>query len=128
MQRVSTISTNNAPQAIGPYSQGKIFGDLIFASGQIALMPSGEFVNGDISAQTRQVLDNLKAVLKSAESSLDSVIKTTIFLTNIDDFAVVNEIYASYFGENKPARSTIAVKELPKNARVEIECVAVKQC
>lgn len=128
MQRVSTISTNNAPQAIGPYSQGKIFGDLIFASGQIALTPSGEFVNGDISAQTRQVLDNLKAVLKSAESSLDSVIKTTIFLTNIDDFAVVNEIYASYFGENKPARSTIVVKELPKKARVEIECIAVKQC
>lgn len=127
MQRVSTISTNNAPQAIGPYSQGKIFGDLIFASGQIALMANGEFVNGDINAQTRQVLENLKAVLESAESNLDSVIKTTIFLTDIDDFAVVNKIYASYFGENKPARSTIAVKELPKGAKVEIECIALKK-
>ncbi|MGX3012165.1 RidA family protein [Helicobacter sp. 23-1044] len=123
---MQTISTTSAPKAIGAYSQGKIFGELIFTSGQIALTPNGEFVDGDVRAQTAQVLENLKAILTSAESNLQSVIKTTIFLTNIDDFAAVNEVYMSYFGAHKPARSTIAVKELPKGAKVEIECVAIK--
>lgn len=124
---MQTISTTNAPQAIGAYSQGKIIGDFIFTSGQIALKPNGEFVDGDVVTQTKQVLENLKAILESAESSLECVIKTTVFLVNIDDFTKMNDIYAKYFDVNKPARSTIAVKSLPKNAKVEIECVAIKK-
>lgn len=124
---MQTISTTNAPQAIGAYSQGKIIGDFIFTSGQIALKPNGEFVDGDVVTQTKQVLENLKAILESAESSLECVVKTTVFLVNIDDFTKMNDIYAKYFDVNKPARSTIAVKSLPKNAKVEIECVAIKK-
>lgn len=124
---MQTISTTNAPQAIGAYSQGKIVGDFIFTSGQIALKPNGEFVNGDVTAQTRQVLENLKAILDNAESSLECVVKTTVFLADIDDFNAMNDIYAQYFNANKPARSTIAVKSLPKNAKVEIECIAIKK-
>lgn len=123
---MQTISTLRAAQAIGPYSQGKIVGDLIFTSGQIALLPNGEFIDGDIVAQTRQVLENLEAILKEADSSLECVIKTTVFLSDMSDFNAMNEIYAQYFGEHKPARSTIAVKTLPKNAKVEIECVAIR--
>lgn len=124
---MQTISTTNAPQTIGAYSQGKIIGDFIFTSGQIALKPNGEFVDGDVVTQTKQVLENLKAILESAESSLECVVKTTVFLVNIDDFTKMNDIYAKYFDVNKPARSTIAVKSLPKNAKVEIECVAIKK-
>lgn len=124
---MQTISTTNAPQAIGAYSQGKIIGDFIFTSGQIALKPNGEFVDGDVVTQTKQVLENLKAILESAESSLECVVKTTVFLVDIDDFTKMNDIYAKYFDVNKPARSTIAVKSLPKNAKVEIECVAIKK-
>lgn len=123
---MQTISTLRAAQAIGPYSQGKIVGDLIFTSGQIALLPNGEFIDGDIVAQTRQVLENLETILKEADSSLECVIKTTVFLSDMSDFNAMNEIYAQYFGEHKPARSTIAVKTLPKNAKVEIECVAIR--
>lgn len=123
---MQTISTLRAAQAIGPYSQGKIVGDLIFTSGQIALLPNGEFIDGDIVAQTRQVLENLEAILKEADSSLECVIKTTVFLSDMSDFNAMNEIYAQYFGKHKPARSTIAVKTLPKNAKVEIECVAIR--
>ncbi len=123
---MQTISTLRAAQAIGPYSQGKIVGDLIFTSGQIALLPNGEFIDGDIVAQTRQVLENLEVILKEADSSLECVIKTTVFLSDMSDFNAMNEIYAQYFGEHKPARSTIAVKTLPKNAKVEIECVAIR--
>lgn len=123
---MQTISTLRAAQAIGPYSQGKIVGDLIFTSGQIALLPNGEFIDGDIVAQTRQVLENLEAILKEADSSLECVVKTTVFLSDMSDFNAMNEIYAQYFGEHKPARSTIAVKTLPKNAKVEIECVAIR--
>lgn len=119
------ISTQNAPQAIGPYSQAIAFKDLIFTSGQIGLNPQGELQVG-IEAQTRQVLKNLSEVLKSAGSDLQGVIKTTIFLSDIEDFALVNEIYEEYFKEHKPARSTLAVKTLPKNALVEIECIATK--
>ncbi len=123
---MQTISTSRAPQAIGPYSQGKIVGDFIFTSGQIALTPNGEFIDGDIVAQTRQVLENLSAILKEADSSFAKVVKTNVFLADMGDFGAMNEIYAEYFGDNKPARSTVAVKTLPKNAKVEIECIAIR--
>lgn len=101
-------------------------GDFIFTSGQIALNPNGEFIDGDIVAQTRQVLENLSAILKEADSSLAKVVKTNVFLADMGDFGAMNEIYAEYFGDNKPARSTVAVKTLPKNAKVEIECIAIR--
>ena len=118
------VNTTNAPEAIGPYSQAVIANGLIYTSGQIALTPSGELIERDIKKQTRQVLTNLKNVLESVESGLDRVIKTTIYLENMDDFGIVNVIYAEYFGDHKPARSTIAVKTLPKNVLVEIDCIA----
>lgn len=118
------IQTNSAPAAIGPYSQAVKIGDFVFTSGQIALTPNGEMREEDIEVQTTQVLTNLKNVLESAGSSLQKVVKTTIFLSNMDDFAKVNEIYGSFFKEHKPARSTVAVKTLPKNALIEIEAVA----
>ncbi len=119
------ISTKNAPAAIGPYSQAVKIENMIYTSGQIALKPDGEFLNGDIKEQTKQVLTNLSFVLKEAGSSLQKVVKTTIFLANMDDFAVVNEVYESFFKDHKPARSTVAVKTLPKNALIEIEAVAI---
>jgi 2-iminobutanoate/2-iminopropanoate deaminase len=122
---MKSVKTDKAPSAIGPYSQAIIHNGLVYTSGQIALTPSGEMVENDISKQTHQVLQNLEAVLKEAGSGFDSVIKTTIFLSNMDDFAVVNEIYAQYFKDHKPARATVAVKTLPKNALVEIDCIAV---
>ncbi len=121
------ISTNKAPAAIGPYSQGVVFGDLIFTSGQIALSAEGVMSRGGIEEQTKQVLNNLSEVLKEAGSDLDGVLKTTIFLANMDDFVKVNDIYESFFNSHKPARSTVAVKTLPKNALVEIEAIAVKK-
>ncbi len=123
---MNVISTCKAPQAIGPYSQALSFENLIFTSGQIALKPNGEFLVGDIGAQTHQVIENLKAVLEEAGSSLEKVIKTTIFLTNMEDFSQVNEVYGTYFKEHKPARSTVGVAALPKNALVEIEAIALK--
>lgn len=117
------VQTNNAPQAIGPYSQAVIVNGMIYTSGQIALTPSGEMRESDINIQTTQVCENLKAVLEEAGTKLENVIKTTIFLADMDDFVSVNEIYAKYFA-HKPARSTVAVKTLPKNALVEIECIA----
>ncbi len=119
------ISTKNAPAAIGPYSQAVKVENMIYTSGQIALKPDGEFLNGDIKEQTKQVLTNLSFVLKEAGSSLQKVVKTTIFLANMDDFAIVNEVYESFFKDHKPARSTVAVKTLPKNALIEIEAVAI---
>ncbi|TLD82101.1 RidA family protein [Helicobacter sp. MIT 05-5293] len=124
---MQTICTQAAPQAIGPYSQAQIHNGIIYTSGQIALTPQGDFINGDIVAQTTQVLENLKAILESAGSSLQNVIKTTVFLQNMEDFESLNRIYAQYFDPHKPARSTIAVKTLPKNALVEIECIAIVQ-
>ncbi len=120
------VATNNAPQAIGPYSQAVRVGDMLFTSGQIALKPDGseEVLGQGIEAQTRQVLENLKNVLEAGGSSLDKVIKTTIFLADMGDFATVNAIYEEYFGAHKPARSTVAVKTLPKNALVEIDAIA----
>ena len=122
------ISTPNAPQAIGPYSQAIRCGGFLFLSGQIPLDPkSGEMVGeGDVRAQTRRVMDNICALLESAGGHLGSVAKTTIFLTDLGDFAVVNEVYGSYFGElPPPARSTIQVAALPRGAKVEIEVIAL---
>lgn len=118
------ISTENAPAAIGPYSQAIKLNNLIFTSGQIPLTPSGELVDRDIKRQTRQVLTNLQNVLEEAGSSLNDVIKVTIFLEDMNDFGVVNVIYAEYFGDHKPARSTVAVKTLPKNVMVEMDVIA----
>lgn len=119
------VQTDKAPAAIGPYSQAVKVGGLVFTSGQIALTPAGEMLTGDVAAQTKQVLANLAAVLAAAGSGLDRVVKTTIFLAEMDDFATVNAVYAEAFGDHKPARSTVAVKTLPKNALVEIEAVAL---
>ena len=118
------IYTSKAPEAIGPYSQAIKVGNMIFTSGQIALTPEGKFLDTDIKTQTRQVCENLKAVLESAGAKIENVVKTTIFLADINDFNEVNEIYGEYFS-HKPARSTVAVKELPKGAKVEIECIAI---
>lgn len=120
------VQTNNAPKAIGPYSQAIEANGFIFTSGQIALTPAGELIEQDITLQTKQVLLNLKSVLEAAGSDLHKVVKTTIFLANMDDFVTVNEVYGEYFEDHKPARSTVAVKTLPKNVLVEIEAVAVK--
>jgi len=119
------VQTENAPAAIGPYSQAVKANGMVFTSGQIALTPAGEMLENDISVQTRQVLANLTAVLEAAGSGLDRVIKTTIFLDSMDDFATVNALYADAFGDHKPARSTVAVKTLPKNALVEIDAIAL---
>jgi 2-iminobutanoate/2-iminopropanoate deaminase len=119
------ISTPTAPQAIGPYSQAVKINAMIYTSGQVALRPDGSFNDGDIVEQTTQALTNLSEVLKEAGSGLDNVIKTTVFLSEMDNFGAMNEIYAKFFGEHKPARSTVAVKTLPKNALVEIECIAI---
>ena len=120
------IATKKAPSAIGPYSQAIGFENMIFTSGQIALKPDGSLVDGGVQEQTRQVLNNLSEVLKEAGSSLSKVLKTTIFLANMDDFAQINKIYAEFFGSHKPARSTVAVKTLPLNVSIEIEAIAVK--
>lgn len=120
------ISTKKAPSAIGPYSQGVIVGDLVFTSGQIPLNPeNGELVT-EISKATVQVMANLSAVLEAAGSSLEKVIKTTIFLQDLNDFEKVNEIYGDYFKDNLPARSCVQVAKLPKGATIEIEAIAIK--
>ncbi len=121
------VQTNKAPSAIGPYSQAVVANGMVFTSGQIALTPEGVMLENDVIVQTKQVLKNLQAVLEEAGASMQSVIKTTIFLDSMDDFATVNEIYAQAFGSHKPARSTVAVKTLPKNALVEIDAVALVQ-
>lgn len=119
------VQTNKAPSAIGPYSQAVVANGMVYTSGQIALTPEGEMLENDVVIQTQQVLKNLSAVLQEAGSSLGSVIKTTIFLADMGDFAAVNEIYAEAFGTHKPARSTVAVKTLPRNALVEIDAIAL---
>lgn len=121
---MKVISTTDAPAAIGPYSQGIVINNMIFTSGQIPLKPNGDFLDSDIREQTKLVLENLSSVLKAANSSLDNVVKTSVFLADMADFAAMNEVYESYFKDNKPARSTISVKELPRKALVEIECIA----
>lgn len=119
------IATKEAPQAIGPYSQAIKANGFIYTSGQIALMPDGTMESGDVEHQTHQVMKNLFYVLEAAEAHFNDVVKTTIYLASMDDFDTVNKVYAHYFGTHKPARSTIAVKTLPKNALVEIECIAL---
>ncbi|AEH46124.1 RidA family protein [Parageobacillus thermoglucosidasius] len=119
------VETNNAPQAIGPYSQGIVVNNMFYSSGQIPLTPEGEMVQGDIKAQTHQVFQNLKAVLEAAGASLDTVVKTTVFLKSMDDFAAMNEVYSQYFTNHKPARSCVEVARLPKDALVEIEVIAL---
>ncbi len=124
---MKSIISENAPAPIGPYSQAIEVNGFIYTSGQIALHPkSGEIVSGKLEEQVHQVIKNLQAVLKAADTDLNKVIKTTIFLANMSDFVKVNEIYGSYFSESKPARSTVEVSCLPKNVLIEIDCVAVK--
>lgn len=118
------IHTDQAPAAIGPYSQAVRHGDLLFCSGQIPLTVEGKIVEGSVSEQTHQVLKNLSAVLAAGGSSLNKVVKTTIFLSDMENFAKVNEVYASYFSDHKPARATVEVARLPKDVLVEIECIA----
>jgi 2-iminobutanoate/2-iminopropanoate deaminase len=125
MTDLREVQTLKAPSAIGPYSQAIIAGGFVFTAGQIALDPgSGEIVEGDIGVQAERVLENLKAVLDAAGSSLTNVVKCTVFLADIGDFAAVNEVYARYFTEPYPARSAVQAAALPKGARVEIEAVA----
>jgi 2-iminobutanoate/2-iminopropanoate deaminase len=120
------IKTERAPNAIGPYSQAVRAGGFIFCSGQIPFDPeTGEFVPGGIQEQTEQVLRNLMAVLEAAGSSLDRVVKTTVFLSNLNDFGAMNEVYARFFDEACPARSTIEASRLPRDARIEIELIAL---
>ena len=120
------ISTADAPKAIGPYEQAIKVGEFVYASGQIPLDPkTGNVVDGDIKVQTRRALENLKAVLEASGSALERVVKTTVFLKNIADFAAMNEVYAEYLGAAKPARSTVAVADLPRGALVEIDLIAL---
>lgn len=120
-----TITTNAAPAAIGPYSQAVKSGGFVFCSGQIPIDPTtGEFVSEAVSEQTEQVLKNLGQVLKAAGASFDSVVKTTVFLADMNDFAEMNEVYGRYFGDNKPARATVQAARLPRDAKVEIDCIA----
>jgi len=122
---VKYIQTDKAPQAIGPYSQAVSVNGMLYTSGQIALTSDGVMLENNIDAQTHQVLQNLSEVLQEAGSSLSKVVKTTIFLDSMDDFVVVNRIYEQYFQNHKPARATVAVKTLPKNALVEIDAIAI---
>lgn len=125
MSDLKPVQTSSAPQAIGPYSQGVRCGSLVFVSGQIPLDPaSGQLVSGGIEAQTHQVLRNLKAVVEASGSALDRVAKTTIFLKDMGQFQIVNEIYGSYFKPPYPARATVEVARLPKDVMVEIDCIA----
>ncbi|MFD2444313.1 2-iminobutanoate/2-iminopropanoate deaminase [Bacillus sp. CGMCC 1.16607] len=119
------IQTQEAPAAIGPYSQGIVVNNVFYSSGQIPLTREGQMVNGDIKEQTHQVFKNLKAVLESAGASLETVVKTTVFIKNMDQFGDVNEVYGQYFSIHKPARSTVEVARLPKDALIEIEVIAL---
>jgi 2-iminobutanoate/2-iminopropanoate deaminase len=121
----ATISTPGAPRAIGPYSQGITANGFVFTAGQVGFDPeSGELVDGGISEQTQRVLQNLRAILRAGGSDVDRVVKTTVFLVDMADFALMNEVYAEFFGDHRPARSTVAVASLPRGARVEIEAIA----
>ena len=122
---IETVATSGAPRAIGPYSQALRAGGFLFTAGQVGFDPgTGELVDGGIGEQTRQVLQNIRAILEAGGSSLAQVVKTTVFLVDMADFAAMNEVYAEAFGTHRPARSTVAVAALPRGARVEIEAVA----
>jgi len=118
------LHTNNAPAAIGPYSQAVKVNGMLYTSGQIALTPEGEMLENDIKKQTRQIFSNIRAILEDNESSMDKIIKVSIFLTDMNDFGIVNVIMAEEFGDHKPVRSTVAVKTLPKNAMIEMDVIA----
>jgi 2-iminobutanoate/2-iminopropanoate deaminase len=122
---MKAVQTNQAPAAIGPYSQGIIVNNMFYSSGQIPLTSEGTMVTGDIKEQTHQVFENLQAVLSAAGASLESVVKTTVFIKSMDDFAALNEVYGEYFSNHKPARSCVEVARLPKDSLVEIEVVAL---
>ncbi|MET3690061.1 2-iminobutanoate/2-iminopropanoate deaminase [Priestia megaterium] len=119
------VQTKNAPQAIGPYSQGIVVNNLFYSSGQIPLRPDGTLVEGDVQVQATQVFENLKAVLEEAGASLNTVVKATVFIKDMNDFAALNEVYGHYFGDHKPARSCVEVARLPKDVLVEIEVIAL---
>ena len=119
------IKTNNAPGAIGPYSQGIIVGDFVYTSGQIPINPATGVMETDIKLATKQSMENVKAILEEAGTSLDNVVKTSVFLKDLNDFTAVNEVYATYFNENPPARSCVQVAKLPKDAVIEIEAIAI---
>ncbi len=122
---LETVHTDDAPTAIGPYSQAVILGDLVFCSGQVALDPqSGELVGDTAAEQCHQVMRNLAAVLDQAGTGIEKIVKTTIFLASMDDFVAVNTVYAEHLGDHRPARATVAVTTLPKHALVEIDCIA----
>ena len=121
------VQTDKAPAAIGPYSQAVKVGDMIYTSGQIPMTADGKLVDGDIKAQTRQILENLTQVLEAGGSSLSQIVKTTIYLTDMDDFIAVNTVYGEYFGGSYPVRSTVAVKTLPKNVDIEIDAIAIAE-
>lgn len=121
------IQTNEAPAAIGPYSQGITVNNMFYSSGQIPLTADGVIVEGDVQAQTHQVFKNLQAVLKEAGASLETVVKATVFIKNMDEFAAINEVYGEYFHTHKPARSCVEVARLPKDVLVEIEVIALVQ-
>ncbi len=125
MATKTIVRTDNAPQAIGPYSQGVGFGNLFFFSGQIAIDPeTGELIDGNIERQTRQVMANLESVLEAAGLDFDHVVRTTIYLADMDDFASVNEIYGGFFDDNPPARACVEVSRLPKDVAIEIDMIA----
>jgi len=127
MSVVKKINTENAPAAIGPYSQAVAAGDTIYLSGQIGIDPkTGKLVDGTIAGETKQALENIKAVLLDAGSDMTKIVSVTVYLLDMEDFAKMNEIYAGYFKEPYPARATVAVKNLPKNAKVEISAIAIK--
>ena len=117
------IQTPNAPAAIGPYAQGVVVGQMLYTSGQIALRPDGSLEDGDIVAQTKQVMANLSAIIQQAGGQLNKVVKTTVFLKNLDDFVAMNKVYGEVFGTHTPARSTVQVAKLPRDVLVEIEAI-----
>ena len=120
---MKTINTNKAPEALGPYSHAMVVNNLVFTSGQIPLDTEGNIVSSDVKEQTKQVLENLSVVLEEAGSDLNSVVKATIFISDMNDFQQINEVYGSYFNEHQPARSCVEVSRLPKDVKVEIELV-----
>lgn len=123
-----TIATPDAPRAIGPYSQAMLTGGQVFTAGQIALDPASmELVPGGVAEQTERVMQNLRAILEAAGSGMSSVIRTTVYLIDMGDFAAMNEVYARHFGDHRPARSTVAVAALPKGARVEIDAIGIRE-
>jgi len=126
-KEIVTVNHSNSPTPIGPYNHSTSYGDLIFISGQIGIDPQSNTLREGIQEQTLQIFENLKIILKDNNSDMNRITKTTIFITNIKDFEVINKIYGSYFTNHYPARSTIEVVSLPKNAAIEIECIAVKK-